>query len=65
MVRPYFTDAPFSREFGEVSPGNLGVYIGWKMVESYLEQQKGKTDIKRLMKTEAKKIFNESRYKPK
>jgi hypothetical protein len=65
MVRPYFTDAPFTREFGEASPGNLGVFIGWKIVESYLQQRKGKVDWKVLMKTEAKNILNESRYKPK
>jgi len=65
LVRPYFTDAPFTREFGEASPGNLGVYIGWKIVESYLQKQKGKSDWNVLMKTESKKILNESRYKPK
>jgi hypothetical protein len=64
LVRPYFTDAPFTREFGESSPGNLGVFIGWKCVESYLSQTNQSSNPKRWMKTPAKTILSESRYKP-
>ena len=63
LIRPYFTDAPFTREFGVASPGNLGLFIGWKIVEAYLKQQK-QIDLKSMMKIPAQKIISESRYKP-
>ncbi|MFN5334798.1 MAG: hypothetical protein ACK5BV_06395 [Bacteroidota bacterium] len=64
LIRPYFTDAPFTREFGETSPGNLGTFIGWRITEAYIEQQK-EIDMRNFMKMPAQKIMSESRYKPK
>jgi uncharacterized protein YjaZ len=49
---------------GEASPGNIGTFIGWRMVESYLKKDEGKTNLKKLMEMPAQKIFNESSYKP-
>lgn len=64
LVRPFFTEGPFTREFGEASPGNLGVFIGWKITESYLSQQ-DKINIKNFMNTTAQQIISGSKYKPK
>jgi hypothetical protein len=64
LVRPYLTDGPFTRELGEESPGNIGLFIGLRIVESYINQQKT-TDVNSIMGTSAQQILNESRYKPK
>jgi hypothetical protein len=64
LVRPYLTDGPFTRELGEESPGNIGLFIGLRIVESYERKQKS-TDVKMVMRTPAQQILNESRYKPK
>lgn len=64
LVRPYLTDGPFTRELGEESPGNIGLFIGLRIVESYINQKKS-TDVKTIMRTQAQQILNESRYKPK
>ncbi|MFN9709891.1 MAG: hypothetical protein ACK55K_00595, partial [Bacteroidota bacterium] len=63
LIRPYFSDAPFTREFGEESPGNLGVFIGWKMTEAYLEKTGEKRNIQSFMKTPAQEIIKQSNYK--
>ena len=49
---------------GENSPGNIGQWIGWQIVKAYVEKN---TSLKpeEVMRTDAKKIFDEARYKPK
>jgi len=64
LVRPFLTDGPFTRDLGEESPGNIGLFIGLRMVESYTNQKK-ETDVKTIMRMSPKEIFSESRYKPK
>jgi hypothetical protein len=64
LVRPFLTDGPFTRDLGEQSPGNIGLFIGLRMVESYINQKK-ETDVKTIMRMSSKEIFSESRYKPK
>jgi hypothetical protein len=65
LIRPFLTEGPFTRELGEASPGNIGTFVGWRIVESYLGKVGEKRNLMDLMKTPAQKIFNESGYKPK
>jgi hypothetical protein len=65
LIRPYLTDGPFTQALGENSPGNIGTFLGKNIVESFLANQKEKTDLIQMMKTPAAKILQESRYKPK
>jgi uncharacterized protein YjaZ len=65
LIRPYLTDGPFTQALGENSPGNIGTFLGKNIVESFLANQKEKTDLIQMMKTPASKILQESRYKPK
>jgi hypothetical protein len=55
-------EAPYNDYFGEDIPGNVGKYIGYLIVESWMNQQKGKlkNDLNRLLKTPAKTIFDEA-----
>ena len=55
-------EAPYNDYFGEDIPGNVGKYIGYLIVESWMNQQKGKSknDLNRLLKTPAKTIFDEA-----
>jgi uncharacterized protein YjaZ len=55
-------EASYNDYFGEDIPGNVGKYIGYIIVESWMNQQKGKSknDLNRLLKTPAKTIFDES-----
>ncbi|MGO3181510.1 MAG: gliding motility lipoprotein GldB [Aequorivita sp.] len=62
----FINPAPFSKFYLEIdnqSPGMLGRYLGWKIVRAYME--KNKTDVQRLMITDADEIFKNSKYKPK
>jgi uncharacterized protein YjaZ len=68
-IQIYIGEAPFTQTLphgnaGEGSPGNIGAWLGWRIVESYAAQKPGirLTDI---LRTDAKKIFQESKYRPK
>jgi hypothetical protein len=55
-------EAPYNDYFGEDIPGNVGKYIGYCIVQSWMQQQKGKskTDLNQLLKTPAKTIFDQA-----
>ena len=54
-------EAPYNDYFGEDIPGNVGKYIGYSIVKSWMNQQKGtsKSDLSQLLKTPAKTIFDQ------
>jgi hypothetical protein len=55
-------EAPYNDYFGEAIPGNVGKYIGYRIVQSWMSQQKGesKSDLNQLLKTPAKTIFDQT-----
>ena len=62
----FISPAPFSKFYLEIdneSPGMLGRYLGWKIVNAYMENNT--VEVQRLMITEADEIFKNSKYKPK
>lgn len=62
----FIKDAPFSKFFLEIdqeSPGRIGVWFGWQIVESYLKNNK--ITLKQMINTDNEEIFNRSKYKPK
>lgn len=62
----FITPAPFSKFYLEIdneSPGRTGAWIGWQIVRSYMKNNT--VSLADLFKTEAKEIFEKSKYKPK
>ncbi|MCU0402939.1 MAG: hypothetical protein MUE99_00185 [Chitinophagaceae bacterium] len=59
----YIRDGPKTPELGEASPGYIGLFTGWRIVESYMEKNKG-TSIDQLMKTPPNTVFQASGYRP-
>jgi len=62
LIAAILTEAPYNDYFGEDIPGNVGKYIGYRIVQSWMNQQKGKSksNLDQLLKTPAKTIFNQS-----
>jgi hypothetical protein len=59
------SDGPFTSYFGAESPPRLGMFIGYKIVSSYMERNK-EIYISQLMSNySAQEILNRSGYKPK
>jgi gliding motility-associated lipoprotein GldB len=66
LIPRFINPAPFSKFYLEIdneSPGQVGAWIGWQMVRSYMKNNE--VPIAYLLKTDAKEIFVKSKYKPK
>lgn len=66
LNKRFLDTAPFSKFYlGEdnLSPGRIGVWIGWQIVRSYMENND--VSLSELLRTEEDIIFKKSKYKPK
>jgi hypothetical protein len=64
-IQTYIGEAPFTQGFSqELSPGNLGPWIGWQIVKKYEELNSGMKP-EDIMKTPSQQILKEAKYKPK
>lgn len=64
-MQTYIGEAPFTQGFSqELSPGNIGQWIGWQIVKKFVVAN---PDIKpeEIMLASPKKILDEAKYKPK
>lgn len=57
-------DAPFTSGFSQESPGRAVVWLGYRIVSSYLKNNKDMTFQKMMMCRDYQKILNNSRYRP-
>ncbi len=58
--------APFSKfylESDNKSPAQVGIYIGWQIVRSYMKNNN--VSLQKLIQTNEDEIFKKSKYKPK
>ncbi len=64
-IRSMMQEGVYSDTFGESIPGNVGKYMGYKIVQAWMQQktQKGIT-MEALLKTSADKIFTSAEYAP-
>ena len=61
----FINEAPFSKFYLEIdteSPGRVGQWLGWQIVRSYMENND--VSIEQMLATDAKTIFEQSKYKP-
>ncbi|MBL7739233.1 MAG: hypothetical protein JNK14_08430 [Chitinophagaceae bacterium] len=64
-LQTYIGEAPFTPVFSqELSPGNIGQWVGWQIVRKYAEKNPG-IKPEEVMRAETKKILEEAKYKPK
>ena len=63
LIKNYIGDAPNTQGMPDSSPGNIGQWVGWRIIQKYASLH---SDIspEQLMKTSAKMIFDEVKYKP-
>ena len=66
LASRFIDAAPFSKFYLEIdndSPGQIGRWIGWQIVRSFMENNDG--TLEQMLKMDAKEIFEKSKYKPK
>jgi len=62
----FIANAPFSKFYIDIdkeSPGSVGIYIGWQIVRSYMNNND--VTLQQLLQTNTEQIFKKSKYKPK
>ncbi|SDR67388.1 protein involved in gliding motility GldB [Polaribacter sp. KT25b] len=62
----FLENAPFSKFYMEqdnLSPGRIGVWLGWQIVRSYMKHNN--VSLQELLKIDESDLFNKSKYKPK
>ena len=64
VIRRMMDETPFTRDFGNDSPGRLGVFLGFQIVQSYMKTHPGTTMKDLLKMTDSQKFLKESGYKP-
>lgn len=63
-LQNYIGEAPFTQSLGPSSPGNIGQWIGWQIMEKFADKNSSMS-VTDILKTDAKKVFEEAKYKPK
>jgi len=63
-IKNYIGESPNTPEFGDGAPGNIGLFTGWQIVKKYMDKNPVLT-LDSLMKTDSKRIFEDSKYRPK
>ena len=64
IIKNYIGEAPHTLGMPDASPGNIGDWTGWQIVKKYEESHSDITP-EQLMRMPVRKIFEDSKYKPK
>lgn len=64
-ITNYTSENPFTKPFTNDSPGRMGSFIGWKIIQSYMRNNPEITIDELMQNTNSQSILNLSKYKPK
>ena len=65
IIQDYIGEGPFTRGMPEgFAPGNIGQWVGWQIVKQFAGKN-SKFSLQQVLATDAKTIFQGSKYKPK
>ncbi len=61
----YLNDGPFTIYFSQDSPARAGVYLGWKIINSYMQHNTDISPLQLMHNSDAQQILQQSGYNPK
>lgn len=64
VIKNYMGDAPSTQTMPNQSPGNIGSFVGWQIVRSYVARR-GDPGPKKLMEIPWEDLLSKSQYNPK
>jgi hypothetical protein len=64
QVGKFVNDGPTTNGFPKESPGNIGAWIGFRIVDAYMGKQQGISPAQLMADNDYKKIFRDAGYKP-
>jgi len=60
----YVNDGPNTSGMPTDAPGNVGTWVGWRIVSKYMKQHKEISPAQLMQEADAQKILTDSKYKP-
>lgn len=57
-------EAPFTKPFSNESPGRMGAFIGWKIVQNYMKNNPNVSLQSLMSETDSRKILNAAKFNP-
>jgi hypothetical protein len=63
LIKNFIGDAPYTQGMPEASPGNIGQWVGWRIVQKYASLHPDLSPLQ-LMQTPDRTIFDDAKYKP-
>ena len=64
LIRKYMNDAPFTAPISQESPGRFGTWLGWQIVQSYMNKNPHITLVDLMKEDNYQKMLEKSGYKP-
>jgi hypothetical protein len=64
MIRKFIEEAPYTKNLTHDSPGQAGVWIGWRIVTEYMKKNPAVSLADLMNNQDYLKILEESRYDP-
>lgn len=64
LYSKYVSEGPSTSGMPEAAPGNIGSWVGWRIVTAFMQKNKGLTLQQLMDEQDAQKILTESKYKP-
>jgi hypothetical protein len=63
LIKRYVDENPFTKDFGQHSPGRAVIWIGYRIVDRYVKNT-GTTPLQLMLENDMGKILRLSKYKP-
>lgn len=63
LTKDYIGESPSTPGMPEQSPGNIGQWVGWQIVQKYAAKNSNLA-VEAVMEMDTRKIFSEAKYKP-
>jgi len=60
----YLQDRPFTAEIGRRCPGNIGRWLGWEIIKSYMKRNTEENLTTLMRNTDTQALFFASGYRP-
>lgn len=64
LISKYLNEAPFTSTISPDSPGRLGTWLGWRIVESYMKNNSEVTLVELMDMWDAQRLLEASKYRP-
>ncbi len=64
VKKKYIDDRPKTFEIGEKAPGRIGTWLGWQIVNKYIEENPAVTLPEMMQMEDPQRLFKASKFKP-